>query len=144
MRYKRSGVEVRCFGVTKILYLTYILCSFIFVCLFCFVFKLVKVPLEESSSFEKLIPSDWPIGKFLRHLFLIHYCGRAQLTMCRTTPGQISLGILFLQGSFICFCLNSWPYFLWGAGVAAVPKAPGTAAKSYDLHLTSSYKTQTS
>jgi hypothetical protein len=33
---------------------------------------------------------------------------------------------------------------LWGAGVAAVPKAPGTAAKSYDLHLTSSYKTQTS
>jgi hypothetical protein len=31
-----------------------------------------------------------------------------------------------------------------GAGVAAVPKAPGTAAKSYDLHLTSSYKTQTS
>jgi hypothetical protein len=34
--------------------------------------------------------------------------------------------------------------FVWGAGVAAVPKAPGTAAKSYDLHLTSSYKTQTS
>jgi hypothetical protein len=33
--------------------------------------------------------------------------------------------------------------WLWGAGVAAVPKAPGTAAKSYDLHLTSSYKTQT-
>jgi hypothetical protein len=33
---------------------------------------------------------------------------------------------------------------LWGAGVAAVPKAPGTVAKSYDLHLTSSYKTQTS
>jgi hypothetical protein len=33
---------------------------------------------------------------------------------------------------------------LWGAGVAAVPKAPGTAAKSYDLHLTSSYKPQTS
>jgi hypothetical protein len=33
---------------------------------------------------------------------------------------------------------------LWGAGVAAVPKAPETAAKSYDLHLTSSYKTQTS
>jgi hypothetical protein len=33
---------------------------------------------------------------------------------------------------------------LWGAGVAAVPKVPGTAAKSYDLHLTSSYKTQTS
>jgi hypothetical protein len=33
---------------------------------------------------------------------------------------------------------------LWGVGVAAVPKAPGTAAKSYDLHLTSSYKTQTS
>jgi hypothetical protein len=33
---------------------------------------------------------------------------------------------------------------VWGAGVAAVPKAPGTAAKSYDLHLTSSYKTQTS
>jgi hypothetical protein len=33
---------------------------------------------------------------------------------------------------------------MWGAGVAAVPKAPGTAAKSYDLHLTSSYKTQTS
>jgi hypothetical protein len=33
---------------------------------------------------------------------------------------------------------------LWGAGVAAVPRAPGTAAKSYDLHLTSSYKTQTS
>jgi hypothetical protein len=31
-----------------------------------------------------------------------------------------------------------------GAGVAAVLKAPGTAAKSYDLHLTSSYKTQTS
>jgi hypothetical protein len=31
-----------------------------------------------------------------------------------------------------------------GAGVAAVPKAPETAAKSYDLHLTSSYKTQTS
>jgi hypothetical protein len=29
---------------------------------------------------------------------------------------------------------------LWGAGVATVPKAPGTAAKSYDLHLTSSYK----
>ena len=26
----------------------------------------------------------------------------------------------------------------------AVPKAPGTAAKSYDLHLTSSYKPQTS
>jgi hypothetical protein len=35
-------------------------------------------------------------------------------------------------------------YSLWGAGVAAVPKAPGTAAKSYDLHLTSSYKPQTS
>jgi hypothetical protein len=34
--------------------------------------------------------------------------------------------------------------FVWGAGVAAVPKAPGTVAKSYDLHLTSSYKTQTS
>jgi hypothetical protein len=33
---------------------------------------------------------------------------------------------------------------LWGAGVAAVPKAPGTAAKSYDLHLASSYKPQTS
>jgi hypothetical protein len=33
---------------------------------------------------------------------------------------------------------------LLGAGVAAVLKAPGTAAKSYDLHLTSSYKTQTS
>jgi hypothetical protein len=33
---------------------------------------------------------------------------------------------------------------VWGAGVAAVPKAPETAAKSYDLHLTSSYKTQTS
>jgi hypothetical protein len=33
---------------------------------------------------------------------------------------------------------------LWGAGVVAVLKAPGTAAKSYDLHLTSSYKTQTS
>jgi hypothetical protein len=33
---------------------------------------------------------------------------------------------------------------MWGAGVAAVPKAPGTAAKSYDLHLTSSYKPQTS
>jgi hypothetical protein len=33
---------------------------------------------------------------------------------------------------------------VWGAGVAAVPKAPGTAAKSYDLHLTSSYKPQTS
>jgi hypothetical protein len=33
---------------------------------------------------------------------------------------------------------------LLGAGVAAVPKAPETAAKSYDLHLTSSYKTQTS
>jgi hypothetical protein len=33
---------------------------------------------------------------------------------------------------------------MWGAGVAAVLKAPGTAAKSYDLHLTSSYKTQTS
>jgi hypothetical protein len=31
-----------------------------------------------------------------------------------------------------------------GAGVAAVPKAPGTVAKSYDLHLTSSYKPQTS
>jgi hypothetical protein len=31
-----------------------------------------------------------------------------------------------------------------GAGVAAVLKAPGTVAKSYDLHLTSSYKTQTS
>jgi hypothetical protein len=36
------------------------------------------------------------------------------------------------------------PLSLWGAGVAAVPKAPGTAAKSYDFHLTSSYKTQTS
>jgi hypothetical protein len=35
-------------------------------------------------------------------------------------------------------------YFLLGAGVAAVPKAPGTVAKSYDLHLTSSYKPQTS
>jgi hypothetical protein len=35
-------------------------------------------------------------------------------------------------------------YLLWGAGVAAVPKAPGTVAKSYDLHLTSSYKPQTS
>ena len=34
--------------------------------------------------------------------------------------------------------------YVWGAGVAPVPKAPGTAAKSYDLHLTSSYKTQTS
>jgi hypothetical protein len=33
---------------------------------------------------------------------------------------------------------------VWGADVAAVPKAPGTAAKSYDFHLTSSYKTQTS
>jgi hypothetical protein len=33
---------------------------------------------------------------------------------------------------------------LLGAGVAAVLKAPGTVAKSYDLHLTSSYKTQTS
>ena len=33
---------------------------------------------------------------------------------------------------------------LLGAGVAAVLKAPETAAKSYDLHLTSSYKTQTS
>ena len=31
-----------------------------------------------------------------------------------------------------------------GAGVAAVPKEPGTVAKSYDLHLTSSYKPQTS
>jgi hypothetical protein len=43
-----------------------------------------------------------------------------------------------------------WEYLLdritrlWGAGVAAVPKAPGTAAKSYDLHLTSSHKPQTS
>jgi hypothetical protein len=35
-------------------------------------------------------------------------------------------------------------YTMWGAGVAAVLKAPETAAKSYDLHLTSSYKTQTS
>jgi hypothetical protein len=35
-------------------------------------------------------------------------------------------------------------HMMWGADVAAVPKAPGTAAKSYDLHLTSSYKTQTS
>jgi hypothetical protein len=34
--------------------------------------------------------------------------------------------------------------WLLGAGVAAVPKAPGTVAKSYDLHLTSSYKPQTS
>ena len=34
--------------------------------------------------------------------------------------------------------------YMLGAGVAAVPKAPGTAAKSYDLHLTSSYKPQTS
>jgi hypothetical protein len=33
---------------------------------------------------------------------------------------------------------------LWGAGVAAVPKVLETAAKSYDFHLTSSYKTQTS
>jgi hypothetical protein len=33
---------------------------------------------------------------------------------------------------------------MWGAGVAAVPKVLETAAKSYDLHLTSSYKTQTS
>jgi hypothetical protein len=33
---------------------------------------------------------------------------------------------------------------MWGAGVAAVPKEPGNAAKSYDLHLTSSYKPQTS
>jgi hypothetical protein len=43
---------------------------------------------------------------------------------------------------------ESWQWLtgelVWGAGVAAVPKAPGTAAKSYDLHLTSSYKTQTS
>jgi hypothetical protein len=36
------------------------------------------------------------------------------------------------------------PKALLGAGVAAVLKAPETAAKSYDLHLTSSYKTQTS
>ena len=39
---------------------------------------------------------------------------------------------------------SSFIHLLWGAGVAAVPKAPETAAKSYDLHLTSSYKTQTS
>jgi hypothetical protein len=31
-----------------------------------------------------------------------------------------------------------------GVSVVAVPKAPGTVAKSYDLHLTFSYKPQTS
>jgi hypothetical protein len=41
-------------------------------------------------------------------------------------------------------CLKKMKGEMWGAGVAAVPKAPETAAKSYDLHLTSSYKTQTS
>ena len=59
----------------------------------------------------------------------------------------------FNQSKAIVVKLNSNAYTynkipetkaLWGAGVAAVPKAPGTAAKSYDLHLTSSYKTQTS
>ena len=35
---------------------------------------------------------------------------------------------------------SNQPVEVWGVGVAAVPKVPGTAAKSYDLHLTSSYK----
>jgi hypothetical protein len=40
--------------------------------------------------------------------------------------------------------VSTIPSSLLGAGVAAVPKAPGTVNKSYDLHLTSSYKPQTS
>jgi hypothetical protein len=44
----------------------------------------------------------------------------------------------------LALVLGAFEQGMWGAGVAAVLKAPGTAAKSYDLHLTSSYKTQTS
>ena len=56
-------------------------------------------------------------------------------------PAVLS-GILYML--FLDHDLGRNCPFLWGAGVAAVPKAPETAAKSYDLHLTSSYKTQTS
>jgi hypothetical protein len=53
-----------------------------------------------------------------------------------------SAGLLFqLEG---CQAGEFSHSILLGAGVAAVPKAPGTVAKSYDLHLTSSYKPQTS
>jgi hypothetical protein len=51
---------------------------------------------------------------------------------------------IYIYISYLKFSLDPKDIYLWGAGVAAVPKVPGTVAKSYDLHLTSSYKTQTS
>jgi hypothetical protein len=61
---------------------------------------------------------------------------------------SLSLSCLYLSRVYVevgcvCLCVCVWGGE-GGAGVAAVPKAPGTAAKSYDLHLTSSYKAQTS
>jgi hypothetical protein len=64
--------------------------------------------------------------------FETEFLSSSQTLFCSLTQREITLEHYFASP------------LLWGAGVAAVPKAPGTAAKSYDLHLTSSYKTQTS
>ena len=72
-------------------------------------------------------------------------------TVCISHFSHFSVISSFFKSSIGCFSFSMIFCFLaifyvllWGAGVAAVLKAPGTAAKSYDLHLTSSYKTQTS
>ena len=44
--------------------------------------------LEEGTSTEKMLPSDWPVTN-LKGVFLIHYlCGGAQPTVGNTTSGQ--------------------------------------------------------
>jgi hypothetical protein len=102
-------------------------------------------------------------GRESTHMtFLLSQCTKKRLSsMLSQNPFKLNLSPFY----FLCICVEgnikkrssqhipdtctrhrqlSCLQSLWGAGVAAVPKAAETAAKSYDLHLTSSYKTQTS
>jgi hypothetical protein len=84
--------------------------------------------LEFNENEATTYPNSWDTMKaFLRGKLIAMTASKKKLERAHTSSLTTHLKAL-----------------VWGAGVAAVPKAPGTVAKSYDSHLTSSYKPQIS
>lgn len=49
------------------------------------------VIFEEGGSMEKMPPPEWPVGKPVQQVLIDNGCGRIQLTMGGSTPGQVVL-----------------------------------------------------